>query len=128
MNARKNGQLDVAHAAELRLFDTLPSATPGTLEHDVWRSIHALEDTLTKEREKTTRLNRTRPKIAKVGELETIKALILSPKPSEGFSMLIERKMAELTFEAVALRHRERFDAVVLDAALARLRDAGITA
>ncbi len=125
-NARQKGELAVAHAADLRLYEILPSEAPGTFEHDVWRSIHALEGALTSEREKTTRLGRTRPKIARVGEIETIKDLIMGVKPSEGFFMLIERQMANLTFEAVALRHPDRFDDAVLDAAAARLRSVGI--
>ncbi|KQY26205.1 hypothetical protein [Rhizobium sp. Root482] len=103
-NARERGQISVAHAAALRLYEVLPSEKPGTLEHDVWKSIHALGDTLTKERGTTTRLGRTRPKIARVGELD-IKDLIMRKEPSEGFFMLLERQMPELTFEAVALRH-----------------------
>lgn len=113
-------------AANLRLYEILPSEKPGTLEHDVWRSIHGLEDTLTNERGKTTRLGRTRPKIARVGERETIKDLIMRKEPSEGFHMLLDRQMAELTFEAVALRHPDRFDAEVLNAAEQRLQAAGI--
>ncbi|WP_222416493.1 hypothetical protein [Rhizobium leguminosarum] len=88
---------------------------------------HALEDTLTKERGTTTRLGRTRPKIARVGELETIKDLIMRKEPSEGFFMLLERQMPELTFEAVALRHPNQFEAAVVEAAEERLRAAGIS-
>jgi hypothetical protein len=66
-NARRQGVPDVARAADLRLYDLLPSEKPGTFEYDVWRSIHALEGTLTSERGKTTRLGRTRPKIAWFG-------------------------------------------------------------
>lgn len=123
-NARARGEDTVARAADLRLYAILPSEAPGTLEYDVWQSIHALEGTLTTERAKTTRLGRTRQKIARVGELQTIRDLILGPKPSEGFFMLIEREMRELTFEAVALRHADRFDEAVLEAAAARLRTA----
>jgi len=127
-NARKKGQLIVARAAELRLYEILPSGKPGSFEHDVWRSIHALEGTLTNERGKTTRLGRTRQKIARVGELATVTDLILgTKKPSEGFTMLIERQMPELTFEAVALRHPEKFDRDALDAASARLEIANPT-
>lgn len=122
-NARKKGELTVARAADLRLYEILPSEKPGSFEHDVWRSIHALEGTLTNERGKTTRLGRTRQKIARVGELETVKDLIVgTKKPSEGFTMLIERQMPELTFEAVALRHPDRFDQVALDVASERLK------
>ena len=46
-NARQKEELAVAHAANLRLYEILPSEAPGTFEHDVWRSIHALEGTLT---------------------------------------------------------------------------------
>ena len=127
-NARMKGELAVARAADLRLYAILPSAAPGTFEYDVWQSIHALEGTLTSEREKTTRLGRTRQKIARAGELETIKDLILGAKPSEGFFMLIERQMGDLTFEAVAPRPPDRFDEPVLNAAAARLLSVGIEA
>lgn len=125
-NAREKGEIAVARAADLKLFSVLPAAAPGTLEFDVWQSIHALEETLTNERGKTTRLARTRQKIARVGELATVRDLILSPRPSEGFAMLIEREMPDLSFEAVALLHTDRFDEVVLDAARARLASAGV--
>jgi hypothetical protein len=125
-NARSKGELEVARAADLRLYAVLPPEAPGTFEHDVWQSIHALEGTLTVERAKTTRLGRTRQKIARVGEFETIKDLILGKKPSEGFFMLIDRQMGDLTFEAVALRHSNQFDKAVLVAAAARLQSVGI--
>ncbi|QYE37044.1 hypothetical protein KZX46_21045 (plasmid) [Polymorphobacter sp. PAMC 29334] len=126
VNARQKKESTVAHAADLRLYEILPAEKPGTFEHDAWRSIHALEGTLTNERGKTTRLGRTRPKIARTDEVETIKDLVLSASPSAGFFMLIERHMAELTFEAVALRHADKFDKAVLDAAAKRLRSVGI--
>lgn len=121
-NARKRGELTVARAADIRLYEILPSEKPGSFEYDVWRSIYALEGTLTNERGKTTRLGRTRQKIARVGELQTVNDLIVgTKKPSEGFTMLIERGMPELTFEAVALRHPDRFNRITLDAASRRL-------
>lgn len=122
VNARRLGNAEVERAASLKLYSVLPSAEPGTLEHDVWRSIHALEDALSSERGRTTMLGRTRQKIARVGEQKTVADLILG-HASDGYRMLIDRDMVDLTFEAVALRHPERFDADVLDGAIARLSE-----
>ena len=105
-----------------RLYALLPSAQAGTLEHDVWQSIHGLEDTLGRERGRITRLSRTRQKITRDGEAKTVADLVLG-KPSDGFAMLIERGLVDLTFERVALRHRERFDADVLAQAEQRLAE-----
>jgi hypothetical protein len=113
-NASKRGEHKVRHAAELRLYDVLPAAKPGTLEYDVWRSIYALEGALKAERGKTTLLARTRQKIAKDGEHKTVADLVLG-KLSEGFRMLLDRDMPELTFEAVALRHAQDFDDDVIN-------------
>jgi hypothetical protein len=124
-NARKQGETDVERAAMLRLYEVKPEARPGTLEHDVWRSIYALEGALTGERDRTTLLGRTRQKIAADKEAATVASLVLKKEASEGFHMLLERNLAGHTFEAVALRHRDRFDAEVLGAAAARLRGAG---
>jgi hypothetical protein len=124
-NARKQREPDVERAAMLRLFEVKPEAQPGTLEHDVWRSIYALEGALTGERERTTLLGRTRQKIAADREAATVASLILRKEASDGFHMLLERNLAGHTFEAVALRHPARFDRDVLEAADARLRAAG---
>jgi hypothetical protein len=121
----ERGEPEVERAAMLRLYEVKPAAKPGTLEHDVWRSIYALEAALSSERERTTRLGRTRPKIAKDGEAATVADLVMKKEASEGFRMLMERDMAQLTFEAVALRHPERFPEEVRAAAQARLQAAG---
>lgn len=125
INALAKSEAKVWRAAQLRLYDVLPSAKPGTLEYDVWRSIFALEGELKVERKRSTLLSRTRQKIKRDGEHGTVRYLILGA-PSEGFRMLIDRDLPRLTFEAVALRHAERFEQHVLDAAETRLREAGL--
>jgi hypothetical protein len=124
-HARKQGNTDVEKAASLRLYAVLPVEDPGTLEHDVWQSIHALEHSLSNERGKTVRLGRTRNSITKFGEQNTVAKLLLKPKASEGFAMLMERGMPERTFEAVALKHAVRFNEEELEAASTRLLAAG---
>lgn len=124
-NARRLGHDAVETAALRKLFATLPSAEPGSLEFDVWQSIHALEHALSSERGNTTRLSRTRQKIDRDGEEKTVADLIVKPA-SKGYHMLVERGMPELTFEYVALRHPKRFDGVILEAARQRLAESKI--
>jgi len=123
-NARRLGEAEIERAASLKLYTVLPSAEPGTLEHDVWRSIHALEGTLKDERGRTTLLGRTRQKIARDGERRTVADLVRG-KASDGFRMLMDRGMVDHTFEAVALRHQTLFEDEVISAAADRLRAAG---
>lgn len=126
-NARRLGEADIERAASLRLHTVLPSAKPGTLEHDVWRSIHALEGALKDERGRTTLLGRTRQKVARDGERQTVADLVRG-KASDGFRMLTDRGMVDHTFEAVALRHQALFEDEVISAAADRLRATGADA
>jgi hypothetical protein len=124
-NASTAGNDVVREAALRKLYAVSPAAEPGTLEHDVWQSIFALEGSLKEEKGKTILLSRTRQKIARDGELTTVADLVTKP-PSDGFRMLIERGWPELTFEAVALRHPGCFEPAVLEAAKRRLSASGV--
>ncbi len=116
-NAQTKGAKDVADAAFRQLIAVMPSEKSGTVEFDFWRTIHAFEHTLSEERGRTTRLSRTRQKVTRVGEVKTLKDWALSNKQTDGFDMLLERGMPELTGEAIVLRHPDKFDSDVIDAA-----------
>ncbi|MGI8943287.1 MAG: hypothetical protein ACR2FJ_03460 [Qipengyuania sp.] len=123
-NAAIKGAIQLQRAAKLRLFSILPQEAPGTLEYEVWQSIFALEDALSDERGKTIRLSRTRQKIGRQDERSCVADLVRGSE-SDGFRMLAERDMLELSFEAVALRFPELFDENVLQSARSRLENAG---
>jgi hypothetical protein len=125
-NAEARGEPVLAQTARLRLYEVLPAEKPGTIEHAVWQSIYALEDVLKQERGKTILLARTRQKIARQGELKCIVDLVCGA-PSDGFQMLLDRDMLELSFEAVALKFPDKFDEPTLDAARRRLQTVGYT-
>jgi hypothetical protein len=125
-NARERGEPALADAAFRKLISLVPSEHPGTVEHDFWQTIHAFEYILTDERERTTRLSRTRQKIARVGVVQTLRDWALSDKETDGFRMLLDRGMPELTGEAIVLRHPASFEPQVLAAAQQRLLDAGV--
>tara|TARA_R110000751_G_scaffold8822_6_gene34081 strand:- start:5450 stop:5968 length:519 start_codon:yes stop_codon:yes gene_type:complete len=125
-NARREGAEDVEKAAFKQLISIAPSEAPGTVEHDFWQTIHAFEYVLSDERGKTTILSRTRQKVARVGVEKTLTDWALNTKKTEGFTMLLERNMPELTGEAIILRHPRKFDSDVVSAARERLHKAGV--
>lgn len=125
-NARNKQETGIAEAAFRRLISLVPSEQPGTVEHDFWQTVNAFEYTLSEERGKTTRLSRTRQKVSRVGVIETLKDWALSDKKTDGFKMLLERGMPELTGEAIVLRHPGKFDVNVQRAARERLVEAGV--
>jgi hypothetical protein len=61
-----------------------------------------------------------------VGITQTLKDWALSQQESDGFRMLLDRGMPDLTGEAIVLRHPENFEPQVLAAARERLRLAGV--
>jgi len=125
-NARERDGATVADAAFRKLVSIIPSERPGSIEHDFWQTIHAFEYMLTEERGKTTRLSRTRQKVGKIGVKQTLQDWALGDKHTDGFKMLLDRGLAELTGEAVVLRHSHEFDPRVVDAARKRLSRAGV--
>jgi hypothetical protein len=126
-NADERGVRELARAARLKLYSILPGEDPGTVEYAVWQSIYALEDVLKQERGKTILLSRTRQKIGRHGVVRCVADLVLGPA-SEGFRMLLDRDMLDLSFEAIALKFPDEFEERVLSAARERLEDVGYSA
>ena len=94
----------------------------GSVEHDFWRTINAFETVLKEERGKTVRLARTRQKVARVGVRQTLMDWSKVTESTEGYDMLLDRNMPELTGEAIVLRHAADFPPDVVAAARSRLQ------
>ncbi|MVO18368.1 hypothetical protein [Parasedimentitalea huanghaiensis] len=124
-NALREGATDIEDAARRRLIEISSAANSDDpndeMVSDFWRSITALELALSDERGKTIRLSRTRQKITRVGVQETLADLALQPKPSEGYFLLQDRDMLDMSAEAVVLRFANRFEPDVVRAAQKRL-------
>jgi hypothetical protein len=122
-NARGRSEL-VERAALRRLATVSAKHEPGTLEHDCWTMVHAVEELRRLNGRKVSRMNRMRPKIESDGEVAALEYCAL--KETDGFAEILEYGMPELTAEAVVLRHRRRFSDAVVQAAQARLKAAGV--
>lgn len=124
-NARREQAKDIESAAVKRLVEinalTNHDDPTDSLVLDFWKSIAALEFALSDERSKTIRLARTRQKIKRVGVKQTLEDLTMSSTPSDGYFLLRDRNMMDMSAEAVVLRHQTRFDDTVLKAARTRL-------
>ncbi len=124
-NAKRLGYPEVERAAFVRLTEILPQEKPGTLEHSFWQVVHTFEELLSEERGRRTPLARTRQKVRRVGEKQTLIDWCLSPSETQGFEMLAERNMLGMSGEAIVLRHKDEFAVDVIAAAKARLEAAG---
>ena len=61
-----------------------------------------------------------------MGVKQTLIDFVTSKAPADGFNMLIERGLPEMTGEALVLKHSESFDSDVQTAAKQRLQDASV--
>lgn len=117
---------EVYNSAFAKLLSLLPEDAPGTVEHDLWKSIHALEQVRSEEAGKTIRLSRTRQKLKRVGVMKLLEDFATDTASTEGFDMLIERALPELTGEAIVLRHPQHFSEAAVSAARTRLENVGV--
>jgi hypothetical protein len=124
--AQEMGVSEVYNAAFAKRLSLLPDEAPGTVAHDLWKSIHAQEQIRSEEEGRTVRLSRTRQKIQRVGIMKVLEDFATHPTSTQGFDMLIERSLPELTGEAIVLRHRQHFSEDVVRAAGARLERFGV--
>ena len=125
-NARRLGRDDVYQAAFRQLCRIEGRDMDDPLEAEFSVVMCALEEALSEQNGKTTRLSRTRQKLSRVGVRQILTDLALKSKPSDGFMKLMEFGMADMSAESLILKYRQEFEPEVIAAAERRLAEYGL--
>jgi len=125
-NARRLGRDDVYQAAFRQLCRVDGRGEDDPLAAEFAGVMRALEEALSQQNGKTTRLSRTRQKLQRAGVRQTLADLALKPKPSQGFLKLLEFGMGDMAAEALIVKYRNEFEPEVVAAAQRRMTEYGI--
>ena len=117
---RKNVQI-VKDAAMRQLASLSPNHEPGTLEHDFWKTIKTYELVLREDEKTTVNLYKTRKQAETEGIEKTLSEWVMNKSHGWVFNSLIEIGKLELTAESVVLRHPDKFEESIIEAANERL-------
>jgi hypothetical protein len=125
-NAERLGETALALQCNIRIAELAGQSYDDEIEREFWIAVTCAEEFKTVENGKTTRLSRTRQKYARVGALACITDWALDPKVTEGFRILLAAGRPDLTGEAIALRHPDKFSAETVQAASRKLKEHGV--
>jgi hypothetical protein len=126
LNAVKHGRRDLETLAFRRLCELGAGENPDIIVIDFWLAIAALEEARRLHHGKTVRASRTRQKVKKDGVMATIESLATRRHPSEGFQMLVDAGLADLTAEYIVLRYPVRSSTNAIRNSRIRLEQYGV--
>jgi hypothetical protein len=95
------------------------------VEKEALAAVYAYEALLTQKNGKKTRASRTWQLIKRHGIIEALQRAVNRPAETADYESLAEMGMADLTFEAIILRHPESFSAEAVGTSQARLGERG---
>lgn len=126
-NARRLGHDEYAFEIRMRIAELagLPYRDP--LERAFWTAVSYAEEVKTETTGRTSRLSGTRQKHKKYGAVRCLGDWAMEPNTTEGFDSLIEHQRAELSGEAIVVRHAEKFSVEAVASAAAKLAAHGVT-
>lgn len=125
-NARRAGRSDLVLACQTRLAELAGQGFDSQLEREFWTAVTVAEELATERNGRTTRLARTRQKEKRVGVVQCLIDWATDPKVTQGFTILVGAGRADLTGEAIVVRHRDKFPAHAVLAAQQKLREYGV--
>ncbi len=119
-NAKRLERDDVYWLAFKRLCSLEGLAYDDSLEREFYDVLNAYEELLTLKNGRTTKASRTRQKLRNKGVEQCLIDWAMGDL-TDGFKLLIEKGLPELTTEYLVVKHASRFPTEVVNAAQARL-------
>jgi len=122
-NARERGHPDLEAQALQRAHElqAIQDGHTSPAQQAIATALYAYEEEQTRLKGHTFRANRTRQMITNRGALQAAERMVLSQKPSQGYEVLEEAGLQELSFEAIIVRFPHEFSEHAVQAAQARL-------
>lgn len=119
-NAKRLEREDVYWLAFKRLCSLEGIAYDDPLVRDFYDVLNAYEELLTEKHGRTTKATRTRQKLKNKGVGQCLIDWALG-NPTDGFKLLIEKGLPELTAEYLVVKYATRFPEAAVNAARERL-------
>jgi len=92
------------------------------VELELLKALYAYEEVLTEKNKRTTRASRTWQMIKKYGIIRAAEKAVDRPIEPNGYKVLVQMGMQDLTFESVIVRHPDSFNEEVVLRAQERLK------
>ena len=119
-NAKRLERDDVYWLAFKQLCSLEGITYDDPLERGFYDMLNAYEQLLTEKNGRTTKATRTRQKLKNKGVQQCLVDWALGP-PTDGFKLLVEKGLPELTAEYLVVKYAKRFPEAVVKAARERL-------
>lgn len=125
-NSKRLGANDIWRRAFRRLCKLEGFDQTDPLRRDFYETLAAYEQLLTEKNGRTTKASRTRQKLKSKGVVQCLEDWAISKAPTEGFGLLIEHGLVELTGEYLVLKYPAHFSTSAVAAAKTRLHGLGV--
>jgi hypothetical protein len=126
-NAKARQRMDIYWQAFRRLCEIEGLNYDNSLEREFYSTLAAYEELLSEKNGKTTKASRTRQKLQRRGVIQCLEDWAVANTPTDGFKLLIDAGLIELTGEYLLLKYPEHFSSNALEKARHRLKQAGWT-
>jgi hypothetical protein len=126
-NAKQRQRMDIYWQAFRRLCEVNGLNQDDPLERDFYSTLTAYEELLSDKNGRTTKAARTRQKLQRTGVVRCLEDWAMSNTPTDGFKLLIDAGLVELTGEYLVLKYPVQFSPQARERARRRLEQTGWT-